>query len=310
MLEKVKKISNKLNTDEFEVFLDSDLSKYSTMKLSSKGHLFIVETLDTLKKLISELRKENIKYQMIGWGANTILSEQLDCVLIKLKLAFDKKMITPDKMEFELPASAPLNILTSVAVKYGFKGWEVFTGIPGSLGGAIYMNAGTNLGEIGDLITEVTILNIEGDLRKHQIVEGNFSYRHNHFVEDGEVIVAAKIKHEGIDESIPNVIKTYLDKRMETQPLREKTCGCMFKNTLVEYSDNKLTCRAGLYIDIMGLGGFGLKNGLRISPKHANFMENKDGASKSDVVELIDFTLEELESQYGIKFEKEVQLPN
>ncbi len=280
------------------------------MKLSSRGHLFIVNSIDALSKLIKLLKENNLTYQMIGWGANTILPEKLDAVLIKLKLPFNKEVVDPKLDEYHLPASAPLNIMTSLAVKFGFKGWEVFTGIPGSLGGAIFMNAGTNLGEIGDLITEVTILDNEGNQRCHRVVNGDFSYRHNHFVKDGEIILSAKIKHLGIDKEISKVIKTYLDKRMETQPLREKTCGCMFKNKKVNLSNHEITCRAGLYIDIMGLGGFGLKPGLRISPKHANFMENKEGANRSDVVDLIDFTLNELEAQYGIKFEKEVQIPN
>ncbi len=310
MLVTLKNISEKFKENEVQSYLDCDLSKYSTMKLSSRGSLFVVETIDALIKLTTLLQKEKISYQMIGWGANTILPEVLNGVLIKLKLPFDKNIIEPNKNEYELPASAPLNIMTSMAVKYGLMGWEVFTGIPGSLGGAIFMNAGTNLGEIGELITEVTLLTRDGSIRKHPIADGDFSYRHNHFVKKDEIIISARIKHKGIDQGLGEVIKTYLDKRMETQPLREKTCGCMFKNTKVIESDHEMTCRAGLYIDIMGLGGFGLKSGLRISPKHANFMENKDEASRSDVVELINFTIKELEAQYGILFEKEVQLPH
>ncbi len=310
LLETLKNISNQFTRDEIEAYLDTDLSKYSTMKLSSRGHLFSVYTIDALERLIRQLKQNHISYQMIGWGANTVLPEKLDAVLIKLKLPFDKNIIDPNVSEYHLPASAPLNILTSVAVKYGLKGWEVFTGIPGSLGGAIFMNAGTNLGEIGDLISEVTIMNSAGKQRIHKIGKEDFSYRHNHFVNEGEIILSAKIKHLGIDKEISEIIKSYLDKRLETQPLREKTCGCMFKNKKVILSNDEMTCRAGLYIDIMGLGGFGLKPGLRISPKHANFMENKEDANRSDVVDLIAFTLTELETQYGIKFEKEVQIPN
>lgn len=310
MLETLKNISSQFTKKELEAYFDSDLSKYSTMKLASRGHLFIVNTVDVLTQLVKLLNQSEISYQMIGWGANTILPEQLDTVLIKLKLPFDKEKIKPEKNEYSLPASAPLNVLTAIAIKYGLKGWEVFTGIPGSLGGAIFMNAGTNLGEIGGLITEVTILQPSGEQRVHRIVKGDFSYRYNHFVEKGEIILSAKMKHLGIDQSISKTIKSYLDKRLETQPLREKTCGCMFKNKKVSDSKIEMTCRAGLYIDIMGLSGFGLKHGLRISPRHANFMENKGTASRDDVVDLIQFTLIELEAQYGIQFEKEVQIPD
>ncbi|MCF8058146.1 MAG: FAD-binding protein [Bacteriovoracaceae bacterium] len=301
------KISQLDNVD-IEVFKDVDLSKYSTMKLSSHGDLVKVRSLIALQDLLKVFLDEQIPYRVIGWGANFILPKEPDFVLIKLDLPFDKNSINDQENEFSLSATAPLNVLSSIASKYGLSGWEVFTGVPASLGGAIAMNAGTSLGEIGELIKDVTVLSSTGMIKKIDIDKNSFSYRKNNFLNEGDIIVEATIFHKGIDPTVAETIKTYLQKRTESQPLREKTCGCMFKNTITQINGNSVTCRAGQYIDIMGLKGLSWGQ-MRISPKHANFMENKGSSNSDEVKKLVAIALEELEFHYGVKFETEVHLP-
>lgn len=301
-------IFEKLSSFGVEVLREVNLTKFSTMKLNSLGDLIIVGSVDELKKVVELLLANKISYKPIGWGANLVLPEKPDFVFIKLDFPFDKNEITPDKDSYRLSATAPLNVLTSVATKYGLKGWEVFTGIPASLGGAVFMNAGTSLGEIGELVEEVSLLRKSGKVEKIKIDKGSFSYRKNHFVEDGDIILEVVLRHNGLDPEIGNVIKKYLKMRTDTQPLREKTCGCMFKNSHELVEGEQITCRAGLYIDIMGLKG--LSSGhMRVSPKHANFMENRGSSSSSEVKDLVNLTLNELEFHYGVKFETEVDLP-
>src|SRR5690606_37940156 len=124
-------------------------------------------------------------------------------VIIHLDLPFDLNYLSESHDEYVLPASLGLNHLTAHAVKFGLSGWEVFTGIPASLGGAIYMNAGTNLGEIGALVKSVDIVNSDGVLRTLLVSDQSFSYRKNHFVKSGDVIVGATLIHRGKDSSIP-----------------------------------------------------------------------------------------------------------
>ena len=301
-------LNNKLSSLGVDIHRDTNLTKYSTMKLSSIGDLIIVKTSEQLKEVIKLLIEGQISYKPIGWGANLVLPEKPDFVFIKLDFPFDKNQIDPNKTSYRISATAPLNVLTSVATKLGLSGWEVFTGVPASLGGAVFMNAGTSLGEIGELVEEVTLLRKSGTIESIKINENSFSYRENHFVQDGDIILEVVIKHNGIDPNVGDLIKSYLKKRTETQPLREKTCGCMFKNRHEEVEGTEITCRAGLYIDIMGLKGLS-SGGMRVSPKHANFMENKGSSSSRDVKELVGLTLNELEYHYGVKFETEVDLP-
>jgi len=287
-----------------EVELGKDLKKFSTMRLDATGDLITVKNKEALKAVTKSLTQNNLKYRVIGWGANMLLPLTSDVPYLQLDFDFDRKILEAPQDQYILPASVSLATLTSHANKFGLKGWEVFTGIPASLGGAIFMNAGTNLGEIGSLIKEVNIVTKDGVEKLIKIDQNSFTYRHNHFVNPGDVIYQARLVHFGIDEAISKKIREYLEMRTRTQPLKEWTCGCIFKN----FQDQNLgvTCRAGLFIDIMGLKGLSYKN-LQISPKHANFMENKGESTYEDVMTMIAILQKELKLQTGVSFETEVE---
>jgi UDP-N-acetylmuramate dehydrogenase len=280
---------------------DQDLTSYTTMRLASRGDLVEVKTVSALQALLPILSAHGKKYLVIGWGANQILPAKCEEVIIHLDFPFDHSYLNEVREEYDLPASLGLNHLTSHAVKFGLSGWEVFTGIPASLGGAIYMNAGTALGEIGALIKKVKIVSKEGLLREEVMRAQSFSYRHNHFLRDGDVIVSATMTHFGLKPEISQKIKDYLEYRKKTQPLATKNCGCVFKNPAKEL-------QAGRLIDLLGLKGLSC-GGLRISPKHANFIENT-GASTwdqfHDLVSIIKFNMDHF---YGLEFELEVKTP-
>ena len=293
-----------INHPDVEIEIDKDLKKYSTMRLDARGDLITIKSVEGLKAALKALTKNNIEYRALGWGANVLLPVKADLPYIQLDFEFDRSVFESPKDEYILPGSVSLATLTSHANKYGLKGWEVFTGIPASLGGAIFMNAGTNLGEIGSIIKEVKIITKNGEDKSVIIDKNSFSYRHNHFVDSGDIIYEARLIHFGLDEAISKKIREYLDMRNRTQPLKEWTCGCIFKNHHDQLRD--VTCRAGLFIDIMGLKGLTIKN-LKISPKHANFMENSGESSYEDVMQMITVLQKELKLQFGVSFETEVE---
>lgn len=283
-----------------ELFENVNLERFTTMRLSVMGDVAIVKSTNALKKLICLLNDSNKRYNIVGWGANQIIHNTKNTLFIKLDFYFDRSYLKKVHHEYLLPASVSLNVLTSHAQKFGLLGWEVFTGIPASLGGAIYMNAGTSLGEIGELIKEVKILQPDGGYRSEVIAENSFKYRGNNFVKNGEVIVSAILKNKGVDSSICAKIKSYLDLRKSTQPLATKNCGCVFKN-FDQYH------KAGQFIDLTGLKGLTL-NGLRVSELHANFIENFDNGTSDDFLTLTELLKEQLELFTGIKFELEAKI--
>lgn len=292
------------NIPDIEIEIDKDLKKFSTMHLDAIGDLITIKNKEALKSVVKRLTKNDVHYRVLGWGANVLLPASSTIPYLQLDFSFDRALFQNAQDEYLLPASVALATLTSHATRFGLKGWEVFTGIPASLGGAIFMNAGTNLGEIGSIIREVYLVTRKGEEKLIKIDQHSFSYRHNHFVEPGDVIYQARLIHFGIEEAISKKIRDYLEMRNRTQPLKEWTCGCVFKN---HHDLNRgVTCRAGLFIDIMGLKGLSYKN-LKISPKHANFMENSGESSQEDVLKMISVLQKELKLQTGVTFETEVE---
>ena len=278
---------------------DIDLTNLSTFRMSSRGDLIEVASETALAALLPKLNAHHVSYRALGWGANQVLAVIERDVLLKLDFPFDSSILDSVHESYSLPASVGLNLLSAHAIKFGLKGWEVLTGIPASLGGAIYMNAGTTHGEIRQLLKAVRVMNKFGEIRTEMIESGHFSYRKNHFVKPGEVIVGATIFHHGIDENIPDKIRHYLDMRKNSQPLATKNCGCVFKNA-------SPTRQAGRLIDLTGLKGLSV-GALRVSPKHANFMENSGTANHQDFEQLVKLINQQMRLHWGVTFELEVK---
>ncbi|MCB9094651.1 MAG: FAD-binding protein [Halobacteriovoraceae bacterium] len=276
-----------------------DLSSYTTMRLKSTGNLLVVHDLKALKNVVVYLNENSIHYEILGWGANQLIGKNAnEMIYLKLDLPWDEKIFEEIHESYQLPASVPLNKLTAHAVKFGLMGWEVFTGIPATLGGAIYMNAGTKFGEIGDIVQSVEVMGVDGEIRTINKDLDMFYYRGNNFVSRGEIIVGANLEHKGIDKKIPSLIEKYMKYRKETQPLKSKNCGCVFKN----FKD----VGAGELIELLGLKGYEY-HGLVVSEIHANFIENRGKATLEDFDQLVQNIKFLVEIYSGRKIECEVK---
>lgn len=296
------------NSESIDVRYSEDLTKYSTIRTVAFGDVVIVKTVKALQEVITVFNKEAIEYQVIGLGANLLLPERSKKVSVKLAFEFDKKYLDCVHDIYTLPASVPLSILSSHAIRNGINGWQVFTGIPATLGGAVYMNAGTSLGEICEIVEEVKLLTKAGDIKTYRGEELKFGYRKNYFIKNGEIVIEVKLKHNGVKSEVSQQIRDYLEMRNKTQPLKEKTCGCVFKNIKSNEKQNGLvTCAAGQTLDIIGLKGLTYQN-VRISPVHANFMENFNNASFEEVRTLIRLAQKIAYMQTGLRLEPEVQI--
>ena len=289
---------------EVRLNIDIDLTSYSTLRLISRGHLAHVKSIAALQDLIAWCQQKQIHYVLIGWGANTLIRENcLSFLYIKLELPFNEsESFSHVKDSYYLPASLGLNTLVKQAKLLGLKGWEVLTGIPASLGGALFMNAGTKYGEIASIVETVDVLTASGSIKTWEIKNFSdkyFAYRKNLFLAENEIIIGASLFHHGVDVSeVNHRIDEYLEYRKRTQPLATKNCGCVFKNPLPE--------QAGKLIDELGLKGFEM-GGLRISSVHANFIENIGPAKYSDFIKLVNYIKLEILKKKNIELEMEVQ---
>lgn len=281
-------------------YYDVDISQLSTMRLKSQGHYLVLKHLEETPEIIQALSENKINFRMIGWGANQILPKDArNIVYVKLKAPENpNEFITQINSHYILPASLGLNVLVSRAIKYGFKGWEVLTGIPASLGGATYMNAGTKYGEIASIISRVFVIDSSGKEKIIMLDKDSFSYRKNNFLKPQEVITKIELIHHGIDQkSISLKINEYMEYRKKTQPLQSKNCGCIFKNM------NGIS--AGKIIEDLGLKGLQV-GGMRVSSLHANFLENAGGATYEDFWNLVNSIQEKVEASFGTKLELEI----
>lgn len=282
-----------------ECHWDTDLTNFSTFRLRSKGDLVIVKSELALAVLLKTLKMESRPWRMLGWGANQVLALQEDDLLIQLDFPFDPETLSTSRDEYALPASLGLNLLTAHAIKFGNMGWEALTGIPASLGGAIFMNAGTALGEIGAIVKRVRLMNSDGIVREEVITPQSFKYRQNTFVQKGEVIIGAVLFHRGLDPTLPEKIRNYQEYRRQSQPLATKNCGCVFKNA----TPSK---QAGRLIDLTGIKGLTV-GALRVSHRHANFIENAGGASAADFSQITHLINQQMNLHWGVTFELEVK---
>lgn len=292
-----------MNFDEIngvDFYEQVDLARYTTIRLKKIGDICIVKTIEALIELKNLAQQKQLMLHMVGWGANQIIKETEKKLFVKLDFEFDRSYLSEPRDEYDLPASVSLNVLQSHAQKFGLAGWEVFTGIPASLGGAIVMNAGTSLGEICEVISSVKVLRKNNDIEEIIIDENSFKYRSNNFLNEGDIVIYAKLFHKGLRAEISDKIKKYMQLRRETQPLKSFNCGCVFKNFSTEH-------RAGQFIDTLGLKNF-TYNSLKVSPTHANFVEHSGNATSEDCEYFLDKLNSILELHTGVKFELEVKI--
>ncbi len=288
-----------IQNSDIDLEFSKDLSRYSTMRLKSVGNLATVRSEKALIDLLKILNEKKLNWRMLGWGANQLFPENAnDFFYIKIQFDFDKKDFQMSKQKTYFPASVSLNDLISLAMKNEIKGWEAMTGIPASLGGAIFMNAGTRLGEISDFVESIKILNNKQEIEIIKKNNESFSYRKNNFLKKGEVILGATLLHFESDPNTSNKIKKYLNYRKETQPLKTYNCGCVFKNFE--------SIPVGKLIDDLDLKGYSSEH-FRISEIHGNFIEHFGSGSLKDLDSFILDIKDKVFKQKGLVLECEVQ---
>ena len=275
------------------------LKNYTTYKLNEKTkYLIEVESIKNLKKLVKYLRENDIKFKIIGNGSNLIFVNDYDGVLIKLK-DFDECEIKDTTIK--VGAGYSLIKLALKACNLGLTGLEFAAGIPGTIGGAIYMNAGAYKSDMGYIVSEVYVLTPDLEIKTLYNKELNFHYRDSFFQHnEGYVILGCKLvlKH-GKKEAIKEVIEDRKKRRLMSQPLEYPSAGSVFRNPPDDY--------AGRLIEEIGYKGKKI-GGAEVSMKHANFIVNVDNATGKDIKTLIDEIKNEVKNKYDIDLKVEQEI--
>ena len=286
--------------DVGRIIYDVPLKDYNTYHVGGVGKaLVIVENKEALKKIIKELNQNNEKWKIIGNGSNLIFPDGFyDGILISLE-KLDAMEITGTEIYVE--AGYSLAKLSIKAAKASLTGLEFAGGIPGTIGGAIFMNAGAYKSDMGYLVKEVAYLdeNLEEKVLKNK--DCDFHYRTSYFKKHPNcVCLSAKLElNHGVKELIFSVMEDRRIRRLESQPLEYPSAGSVFRNPEGDY--------AGRLIESLGYKGK-LYGGAMVSEKHANFIINKNNATASDIVGLIEDIQKNVKKKYGVdlKLEQEI----
>ncbi|WP_081915271.1 UDP-N-acetylmuramate dehydrogenase [Anaerosalibacter massiliensis] len=301
LLEKidVKKIFSS-NVNVGKVLLDEPMKNHTSFKIGGPVDVMIVPSNESeLIEGIKICRNNNIDFYIVGNGSNLLVSDKgMEGVVIKISEEFGDITVEGDIIRAE--SGALLTVVSKRALKNSLTGLEFASGIPGSIGGAITMNAGAYGGEMKDIVTKVRCLNKNGDIVEYSNEEMNFRYRKSRVEEEGLIVLGIEMKLEKGDyDVIDGKMKELTEKRTSKQPLNFPSGGSTFKRPEGHF--------AGQLIDESGLRG--IKYGdAQVSEKHCGFVINCGNATSKDVRTLIKVVQKVVKDKYNVELEPELKI--
>jgi len=278
---------------------DYPLAKRTWYGLGGPADFFIrPKTVEQLKDVVRRCNENNIRIYVMGFGSNLLISDQgLRGAVIKLE-AEQLAQIEFDGEEVTAWAGAELSKLVLTCVEKGLSGIEALTGIPGSVGGAVKMNAGGNFGDFGAAVESVTLMDGQGNVFEKSKPELVFDYRRTNIT--AKFILNARLKLNAADsEQIMRTVKEIWIYKKNNQPLNTKNSGCIFKNPR--------GVSAGALIDRAGLKGLQI-GGAVVSEKHANFVIAEKGCTSRDVKRLIEAIKQRVKEKFDTELELEIEV--
>lgn len=283
--------------------LDEPMSKHTSFKTGGIADFFLfLENEIQIQNLVQYSKQNDISLYIIGNGSNLLVSDEgIRGIVAKIK--FDSVETIKDKEDIKVRVGAGCKVmaLAQFLKNKGITGFEEFAGIPGTIGGAIYMNAGAYGKEMKDVIIDTKAFNKETQeieiLKKE---DQKLEYRSSVFKNKKYVILETTLRlKEGNSEDIEKKMNEYFIQRKEKQPLEYPSAGSTFKR-----GDGYITAKL---IDECGLKGFQI-GGAQISEKHAGFIINKEKATTKDILDLIEYTKKKVFEKFGIQIEEEIEI--
>lgn len=282
-----------------KVLFEEPMSSHTTFRIGGPAEVFLMpESYEQIRSALALCREEGLPYFVLGNGSNLLVSDSgYRGVIIQM----DRNMgdIELKGTEIRACAGALLSSVAAAARKASLTGFEFAGGIPGTLGGAVVMNAGAYGGEMKDVLREVTVMTKEGDIRVIPSDRLELGYRTSIIKKTGYLVLEAVISLEkGDPQAIQEKTKELASKRTEKQPLDYPSAGSTFKRPEGYF--------AGKLIMDSGLRGFRV-GGAQVSEKHCGFVINTGGATAKDVKELMDHVIRTVKENYNITLEPEVK---
>lgn len=297
ILENLEKIISKERIKQNE-----PMKNHTSFKIGGPAEFYIkITSIKELQKILEFAKKEKIKITILGNGSNVLVSDSgIKGIVIRTNLKEIK--IEPkeqNKIEITVDDATPIGFLAQKLLKEEITGFEEISGIPGTIGGAILMNAGAHGKEMKDIVTEITAIDYNGKIHKFTNEQAKFTYRNSIFSSEKYIILQAKIILEkGNAKEIKAKMDEYAQFRKEKQPIEYPSAGSTFKRG-TDFITAKL-------IDDAGLKGY-IIGGAKVSEKHAGFIINTGNATAQDVLDLAKYVTDKVYEKFGKKIEFEIK---
>lgn len=285
--------------DKEKIYVNEKMEKHTTFRIGGPADYFVMPSDVTDVKAVIELcEQEKVPYYVVGNGSNLLVGDKGFRGVI-IQIAGNMNQLQADGEVITAQAGCSLAQIAGKALDEELAGFEFAAGIPGTLGGAVRMNAGAYGGEIKDVLESAVVLTREGKVMELSVNEMEFGYRTSIIERTGWTILGGKIRlHKGKREEIKAVMDDLREKRVSKQPLEYPSAGSTFKRPKGYF--------AGKLIQDAGLRGFRV-GGACVSEKHSGFVINIDHATADDVVSLMEQVDEKVRAQFGVELEPEVR---
>ncbi|HJI73680.1 MAG TPA: UDP-N-acetylmuramate dehydrogenase [Veillonellaceae bacterium] len=284
---------------ENQIKVNEPMSRHTTFGIGGPADFFLLpETTEELCIITKLVRKNNLPLFILGGGANLLVRDKgiRGVVICTSRLQGIEKIGNMLKVSSGIPTAA----VARKALSYGLSGMEFASGIPGSIGGAAFMNAGAYGGEMSKIISQATVCDTSGDLVVYDKKDLGYSYRQSRFMQKGEVIVDITLSlKEGNENDIKALMDDLNGRRRSKQPLDKKSAGSTFKRPEGHF--------VGQMIEELGLKGFSVGD-AQVSEMHAGFLINNGNASCEDMLQLIHVVQGKVKEAYGVDLHTEVQI--
>ncbi len=285
--------------NEKNILRDEYLKNHTYTKLGGKADFFITpETYEEVQNVVKLCRQEQIPLTLIGNGSNLIVRDGGIRGVVLSLIRLNK--ISADGTKITAQSGASIIDTSRAALEARLSGLEFACGIPGTVGGAVFMNAGAYGGEVKDVLESVLVVTKEGDIIRRPAADLKLGYRTSKIQTNGDIVLEAIFRlKEGNYEEIKAVMDDLTHRRESKQPLEYPSCGSVFKRPPGYY--------AGKLIQDSGLQGTRI-GGAEVSKKHAGFIVNVDNATASDYIALIEHVQKTVKEKFGVTLEREVRI--
>ncbi len=285
--------------DRCKIKFNEPMATRTTFGVGGRADVFIEPEKETdLAEVIRLCNEHNVKFYILGRGSNVLVKDGgIRGVVIHLAGYWFERIVM-NGIEIECGAAARLKAIAGEAKKSGITGFEFLEGIPGTVGGALRMNAGAMGGEIFNLVKTFRLMDYSGNINEINAEEARAKYRECEVLKNAIALSAMLRGKMGEQEKISKKMEDFAEKRQSSQP-KERSAGCVFKNPP--------GLSAGKLVDELGLKGKQI-GGAMVSNEHGNFIVNTGGAKTTDILALIDFIKNEVKQKNGILLETELEI--